>query len=68
MEGNLHYTGKVAGFCHHVGIDKEHQLFILTINCRQSYIKDLSRNNDSKYPVVNQSKISHFVPEFSQFQ
>ena len=27
MEGNLHYTGKVAGFCHHIGIVKEHQLF-----------------------------------------
>ena len=27
MEGNLHCTGKVAGFCHHIRIVKEHQLF-----------------------------------------
>ena len=27
MEGNLHCTGKVARFCHHIGIVKEHQLF-----------------------------------------
>ena len=27
MEGNLHCTGKVAGFCHHIGIVKEHQWF-----------------------------------------
>ena len=27
IEGNLHCTGKVAGFCHHIGIVKEHQLF-----------------------------------------
>ena len=31
MEGNLHYTGKVAGFFHHMGIVKsinylDHQL------------------------------------------
>ena len=27
IEGNLHCTSKVAGFCHHIGIVKEHQLF-----------------------------------------
>ena len=27
MEGNLYCTGKVAGFCHHIRIVKEHQLF-----------------------------------------
>ena len=27
MEGNLHCTGKVAEFCHHIRIVKEHQLF-----------------------------------------
>ena len=31
MEGNLHCTGKVAGFCHHTGIVKEHQLFRTSI-------------------------------------
>ena len=55
MEGNLHCTGKVAGFRHHIGIVKEH------------YIKDLTRNNNSKYPVVNKEKFHTLCKSFHSF-
>ena len=40
---------------------------IQTIDCRQSYIKDLTRNADSKYPVINQSKFHTLYHSFRSF-